>query len=123
MQARIVRGIILAGVIGNFPLPAPAEAPEGADPALAPWFRSLRHPGTHQSCCDMSDCRMVQYRTAGDHYQAFIGNEFPRWSNAPYAWVDVPNENVLHRMDNPTGQAVACWFQGHVLCFIEGNGT
>ena len=65
----------------------------------------------------------VQYRTAGDHFQAFIGDEFPRWTNAPHAWVDVPNANVLHRLDNPTGEGVACWFQGQVLCFIEGNGT
>ncbi len=123
MQARTVYGIIVAGVIGNFATPVPAEPPEDADPSLAPWFRSLRHPQTNQSCCDMADCRMVQYRTAGDHFQAYIGNEFPRWSNAPHAWVDVPNANVLHRRDNPTGEGIACWFQGQVLCFIEGNGT
>jgi hypothetical protein len=30
---------------------------------------------------------------------------------------------VLHRRDNPTGEGIACWFQGQVLCFIEGSGT
>ena len=100
------------------------ERPKGEILSLAPWFKEAYDiPGTNQSCCDMADCRMVQYRTAGDHFQAFIGNEFPRWSNAPNAWVDVPNENVLHRRDNPTGEGIACWFQGQVLCFIEGNGT
>ncbi len=123
MRARTVGGIIVAGLIGGYCMPTPAEPPEGADPAFAPWFRSLRQPRTNQSCCDMADCRTVQYRTAGDHFQAFIGNEFPRWSNAPNAWVDVPNENVLHRLDNPTGEGIACWFEGRVLCFIEGNGT
>jgi hypothetical protein len=75
------------------------------------------------SCCSIADCRPVQYRTFGDHFQAFIGNEFPRWSNAPHDWVDVPNANVLHRTDNPTGEGIACWFRGQVVCFVEGNGT
>jgi hypothetical protein len=115
--------MIVAGLLGGYCTPLGAEPPDGADMSLAPWFRSLRHPRTNQSCCDMADCRRVQYRTAGDHFQAFIGDEFPRWTNAPHAWVDVPNANVLHRMDNPTGEGIACWFQGQVLCFIEGNGT
>jgi hypothetical protein len=115
--------VIVAGVIGSYCIPAGAEPPEGADPALAPWFKSLRQPQSNQSCCDMADCRTVQYRKAGDHFQAFIGDDFPRWSNVPHAWVDVPNANVLHRRDNPTGEGIACWFQGQVLCFIEGNGT
>jgi hypothetical protein len=123
LQARTISHLILAGVLGGYCTPLRAEAPDNADPTLSPWFRSLRQPGTNQSCCDMADCRMVQYRTAGDHFQAFIGNEFPRWTNAPHAWVDVPNANVLHRRDNPTGEGIACWFQGQVLCFIEGNGT
>jgi len=123
MQTRILCQVIVADVIGGYCIPLGAEPPEGADPALAPWFKSLRQPGTNQSCCDMADCRTVQYRKAGDHFQAFIGDEFPRWANVPHAWVDVPNANVLHRRDNPTGEGIACWFQGQVLCFIEGNGT
>lgn len=123
MQARMLCQMILAGVIGGCCTPLRAEPPDGADPALAPWFKSLRQPRTDQSCCDMADCRRVQYRSTGDHFQAYIGDDFPRWSNAPHAWVDVPNGNVLHRRDNPTGEGIACWFQGQVLCFIEGNGT
>ena len=123
MQARTVCRIIVVGLVGSYGSSVPAEPPEGADPSLAPWFKSLRHPQTQRSCCDMSDCRTVRYRVLGDHFQAFIGDDFPRWSNAPHAWVDVPNENVLHRADNPTGEGVACWFQGQVMCFIEGNGS
>jgi hypothetical protein len=123
MQARTLCQTIVAGMIGCYCIPLGAEPPDGADPSLAPWFRSLRQPGTNQSCCDMADCRIVRYRTAGDHFQAFIGDAFPRWSNAPHAWVDVPNANVLHRKDNPTGEGIACWFQGQVLCFIEGTGS
>ena len=123
MPTRMLCHVIVAGVISGYCMPLGAEPPEGADPSLAPWFKSLRQPRTNQSCCDMADCRMVQYRRAGDHFQAFIGDEFPRWSNVPHAWVDVPDENVLHRRDNPTGEGIACWFQGQVLCFVEGNGT
>jgi hypothetical protein len=129
MPARTLRHLGLATFAGLlagllfFVAPPRAAPPDNADQSLAPWFRSLRHPGTNQSCCDMADCRRVQYRSAGDHFQAYIGDDFPRWSNAPHAWVDVPNENVLHRADNPTGEGVACWFQGQILCFIEGNGS
>ena len=129
MPARTLRHLGLATFAGLlaglsfFAASLRAAPPDNADQSLAPWFRSLRHPGTNQSCCDMADCRRVQYRSAGDHFQAYIGDDFPRWSNAPHAWVDVPNENVLHRADNPTGEGVACWFQGQILCFIEGNGT
>jgi hypothetical protein len=123
MRRRMLYRMTVAGLLGVYCTPLRAAPPEGADTSLAPWFRSLRQPRTNQSCCDMADCRRVQYRTLGDHFQAFIGDEFPRWTNAPHAWVDVPNANVLHRMDNPTGEGIACWFQGQVLCFIEGNGT
>jgi hypothetical protein len=117
-----VWGTIAACIAGLHGTPARAAPPDGADPALAPWFKSLSQPRTNQPCCDMADCRTVKYRITGDHFEAFIGNEFPRWSNPPRDWVNVPNENVLHRTDNPTGEGVACWFQGQVLCFVEGNG-
>jgi hypothetical protein len=123
MRALAVWGVVVVGLTGSYCMPVRGDPPNGADPAFAPWFRSLRQPQTNQSCCDMADCRTVQYRTSGDHFQAFIGNEFPRWTNPPGEWVDVPNANVLHRRDNPTGEGIACWFQGQVVCFIEGNGT
>ena len=123
MRTPTIGGAIVSGLILCSGATVWAEPPENADMSLAPWFKSLRQPQTNQSCCDMADCRRVQYRTEGDHFQAFIGSEFPRWSNAPHAWVDVPNANVLHRRDNPTGEGIACWFQGQVLCFVEGNGT
>ena len=34
--------------------PAVADPPPNADPALAPWFRSLLQPGTSISCCSVS---------------------------------------------------------------------
>ena len=123
MRKLAVRGAAFAGLVGGFCISARAAPPEHADPTLAPWFKSLRRPQTNQPCCDVADCRTVEYRTLGNRFQAFIGQEFPRWTNPPRQWVDVPDENVLHRRDNPTGEGVACWFQGQVVCFIEGNGT
>ncbi|MBV9250516.1 MAG: hypothetical protein JO227_14870 [Acetobacteraceae bacterium] len=119
MRALIACGAALAWLV-CWAL-AHAAPPEGADPKLAPWFQSLRQPGTGASCCNLADCRRVQYRIRGDHFQAFIGSAFPRWTRAPYDWVDVPNKNVLHRQDNPTGEGVACWRDGEVICFVEGN--
>jgi hypothetical protein len=123
MHGLTVWGAVVAGLAGGHCIPVLAAPPEGADPALAPWFKDLRQPETNRPCCDMADCRTVEYRIFGDHFQAFIGREFPRWTNPPQAWVDVPNASVLHRRDNPTGEGIACWFQGQVVCFIEGNGT
>jgi hypothetical protein len=123
MQTPAIWSAILAGLIASLTTHAQAAPPPGADPALAPWFKSLSQPQTNKSCCTLADCRTVRYRTAGDHFQAFIGGDFPRWSNPPQKWVDVPNANVLHRADNPTGEGVACWFEGQIVCFVEGNGS
>ena len=64
---------------------AGADPPPNADPALAPWFRSLVQPGTSISCCSVSDCRATEYRIEGDHYEALIGE----------AWFAVPSDRIL----------------------------
>jgi hypothetical protein len=120
---RVVRGIAAATLIGCLQTPVRAAPPADADTALGPWFRSLRQPRTELSCCDRSDCRMVKYRIVDGHFQAFIGGEFSRWQNPPYAWVDVPEDNVLHNHDNPTGEGVACWSGRTIICFVEGTGA
>ena len=45
---------------------AAAQPPPDADYKLAPWFQSLRQPGTGTSCCSIADCRTTDYRTSGD---------------------------------------------------------
>ena len=64
MQTLAVWGTVVAGLAGGFCIPAYAAPPEHADPAIAPWFKSLRQPQTNQPCCDVADCRTVEYRTA-----------------------------------------------------------
>lgn len=120
---RVIRGIAAVSLIGCYQVPTHAAPPDGSDGSLAPWFRSLRQPRTELSCCDRSDCRIVKYRIVDGHFQAFIGSEFSRWQNPPNAWVDVPEDNVLHKHDNPTGEGVACWSGRTIICFVEGTGA
>jgi hypothetical protein len=91
-------------------LPAFAAPPPDADPALAPWFNSLRQPWTNALCCSVADCRPVQSRLSDGHYEAFIEGE----------WRQVPDRLILNRSDNPTGRAVACWTpRVGILCFVR----
>src|SRR5215212_9154635 len=73
---------ILSLVIALTPRIGEAEPPTNADPALRPWFESLKQPGTGVSCCSISDCRPVQYRLASDGYEALIDS----------GWVRVPED-------------------------------
>jgi hypothetical protein len=123
MPARLISTLAAASLLFSYHSPLSAAPPANADPTLAPWFKSLRQPQTNLSCCDRSDCRAVRYRIVDGHFQAFIGEEFARWQNPPHAWVDVPEDSVLHRMDNPTGEGVACWAGAKIICFIEGTGA
>lgn len=123
MRRRLIPTLAAASLICSYQTQLRAAPPPGADPDLAPWFRSLRQPNTDQSCCDRADCRTVQYRIVDGHFQAFIGGEFARWQNPPYAWVDVPEDSIIHRHDNPTGEGVACWAGMRIICFVEGTGA
>ena len=93
---------------------ARAAPPENADPALAPWFQSLRQPGTGVSCCSLADCRIADYRTDGNGYEAFVDDK----------WLAVPPDRVLQHTDNPTGRAIVCYMPGRgILCFVRPAET
>jgi len=55
---------------------AVAAPPDSPDPALAPWFESLKQPGTGAPCCSIADCRTVEFRQDRDGYEVFIDG---RW--------------------------------------------
>jgi hypothetical protein len=94
--------------------PGRAAPPENADPNLAPWFQSLRQPGTGISCCSVADCRMTDYRTTAAGYEALIDNK----------WLDVPPARVLQHTSNPTGRAIVCYVPGQgILCFVRPSET
>jgi hypothetical protein len=71
----------------------------------------------------MADCRNVQAEIRGDgHWWAWVDTKtFP--DRAPNAWVQVPDEAVLHRHDNPTAEAVLCWYAAGVRCFVAASAT
>src|SRR5271165_6605648 len=104
---------VLAALL-MLPPPSAAAPPPDADPSLAPWFNSLQQPGSGISCCSIADCRPVDYRVVGDHYEVFIQGQ----------WLPVPPDKVLTRADNPTGRAVVCWTKVNgILCFVRGPET
>lgn len=106
-----------AAVVATTTLSFSAPPPD-ADPALAPWFRSLTIPGTEgTSCCSIADCRPTSYRTKGDHYEVLAGHD----DQGAEIWLPVPPDRVLQRFDNPTGRAVACILGGQVLCFVKAS--
>lgn len=90
---------------------AAARPPKDADMSLAPWFQSLRQPGTGMSCCSIADCRQTDFRIHDGQYQAMVDG----------SWQTVPKDTILDRMDNPTGRAVVCYtpYRG-IMCFIKG---
>ena len=47
---------------------AVAAPPDSPDPAVAPWFESLKQPGTGASGCSIADCRTVDFRQDRDGY-------------------------------------------------------
>jgi hypothetical protein len=105
-----------------------ARPPPGPiDPAIAQWFHSLQHPGRTYPCCDLSDCRRVEARIVNGHYQATIRRKDydsyewqQRFGDAETATIDVLNEDIVIRNDNPTNSPVLCYsiVIGKVFCFV-----
>jgi hypothetical protein len=118
----VIRNLFVGGCL-LIAGPAIAAPPPGADMSLAPWFHSLRIPGTRNLCCDVSDCRHYPVRADGTHYWVLFDDR----------WVIVPTEAVSDRGDNPTGDYVTCiqrdhWTSGvpdgpRVLCLIKAPRT
>ena len=100
-------GVGVAVLVGSAAL---ARPPENADPALAPWFKSLAQPGTGVSCCSIADCRPVDARITPTGYEIFVHDR----------WLRVPPEKILRGKKNPIGKPVACVLNDQVLCFVPG---
>jgi hypothetical protein len=117
-----IAAAVLGAAIMMVSFLAQARPPAGADMSLAPWFQSLGQPLTGYPCCSIADCRAVQSRTNGDHFEVFIDRK-TFGADAPDAWVAVPPDNILHRRDNPVGEPIACWFMNEVRCFVQGSAA
>jgi hypothetical protein len=105
---------IVPAAAGLIAVAAVAKPPSDADYSLAPWFQSLRQPGSGVSCCSLADCRTTDYRTDGNHYEALIDGR----------WLVVPQDKILKRVDNPTGRAVVCYTPAlGIMCFVRAAET
>jgi hypothetical protein len=93
---------------------ARAAPPDGADPngPMADWYRSLQAPDTGGSCCSLADCRPVEARQAGVHWEI--------WTET--GWQAVPLQRVLRR-ENLDGRPIACRRLGEILCFVPPADT
>jgi hypothetical protein len=92
--------------------------------------RGMKQPGGEVSCCSLADCRPVDnWRINRDgHYEVFIRKLTPDghgWTNGPDAYVEVPDEKVIHGSAVP--EPVACWTHHPenkgFYCFTPGSGT
>src|SRR5450755_1762774 len=96
---------------------AVAAPPDSPDPALAPWFESLKQPGTGASCCSIADCRTVEFRQDRDGYEVLIDG---RWKMSIPFWLRVPPKRIIDRSDNPTNHGVVCFTpEAGILCFVR----
>jgi hypothetical protein len=113
---RIGREITVAvGLVLN--QPAVAAPPDRVDPALAPWFESLKQPGTGAPCCSIADCRTVESRQDRDGYEVLIDG---RWNLSAPFWLRVPSNRIIDRIDNPTNGGVVCFTpEAGILCFVR----
>ena len=96
---------------------AVAASPDSPDPALAPWFESLKQPGTGAPCCSIADCRTVEFRQDRDGYEVLIDG---RWKVSIPFWLRVLPNRIIDRIDNPTNSGVV-WFtpEAGILCFVR----
>ena len=96
---------------------AAAAPPDNPDPALAPWFESLKQPGTGAPCCSLADCRTVEFRQDRDGYEVLIDG---RWKMSMPFWLRVPSNRIIDRTDNPTNRGVVCFTpEAGILCFVR----
>src|SRR5712672_2334448 len=101
-------------VLSQVALAAPPDSP---DPALAPWFESLKQPGTRAPCCSIADCRTVESRQDRDGYEVLIDG---RWKKSIPLWRRVTSNRIIYKIDNPTNRDVVCFTpEAGILCFVR----
>lgn len=105
----------LAGLVLALSSVAQAAPPDNPNPALTPWYEGLREPRHGYSCCGAADCRPTQARRGPNGWEVLIDQRF-RASRV--FWIPVPADKILS-VDNPTGQAVACFApEAGLICFV-----
>ncbi|MBI3699840.1 MAG: hypothetical protein HY242_05265 [Afipia sp.] len=108
--------LAIAATLTLSSLPARSAPPDNPDPALAPWFKSLKQPGTGAECCSISDCRPVEMRQDSEGYEVKIDQQ---WHLSAAFWLRVPANRILREHSNPTGKGILCFTpEAGILCFV-----
>ncbi|WP_249164331.1 hypothetical protein [Bradyrhizobium jicamae] len=112
-----IRGKIAVAVGLALSQAAAAAPPDNPNPALVPWFESLKQPGTGAPCCSIADCRTVEFRQDRDGYEVLIDG---RWKMSSPFWLRVPSNRIIDKTENPTNRAVVCFTpEAGILCFVR----
>jgi len=116
------------GGIAHAAPPAPGSEDYDQLTPYADWLKTQQVPGDSIDCCNLSDCRVVAYRAAGDQYEALIASNddrgFIKFEGGPDRYVTVPDNAIKRGTANPTGRAIACWTRsgtnpdGVLYCFF-----
>jgi hypothetical protein len=111
---------VSAGFFAAIAASALAAPPDNPDPALSPWYKSLRQPLSGAPCCSIADCRPTDARQSAVGWEVWIDRRF---GESREFWAPVPPSKIL-KADNPTGAAVACYIAGvGVMCFVAPPET
>jgi hypothetical protein len=93
-EALLCIGLTLAAPA--FATPPPDLVP---NPEMQAWFKSLKQPLSRSPCCNISDCRIIDFTFREGHYEVAIEG----WSYV------VPTETILDGAASPIGGAVVCY--------------
>jgi hypothetical protein len=104
-------------------------------PEVRAWFKSLKVPGTNQSCCGEADAYQADsYEVEGDHYVAIVTDgsgdpshgrpDIPTGTRVP-----VPNDRMVWTQGNPTGHGIVFLRRDddqdglYAICYIVPGGV
>lgn len=108
----------IAGILALAGIVWAVGSARGQEQSRADWFKGLRQPDTGYSCCDISDCKVLQ---AGDVDWADGG-----WkANVDGEWTTIPDNKILNDKMHPEGLGVVCASPARrIYCFIRpGMGS
>ena len=102
VKAAVVIAVLLLVAHCAFGAPPPAGSEDARTFAPFPDFVRTLH-----ACCDLSDCRPVDARIDGDHWQ-FAATHAHFGAATREHWVTV-HDTAIRRGPHPTGRAIACY--------------
>jgi hypothetical protein len=105
---------------------------EGANPAIAAWFKNLKQPDNPAiSCCGESDAYFADdFEVEGDQYVAIVTDDRPdaplrRPHVPPGTRIVIPKHKIKHDQGNPTGHGIVFYnpVSAVVHCYVPPGGV